>query len=122
MIEIVAFIIIFILQLLTPFWWWIMVVPFLCCFFMARSGWHGFRVGMFSAGGVWLVVSLYLYFTGSGIIAGRVAEMFNLGLSWFAILLAVFLAALAGGISGLAGFSLKALLTGAPARVFAIIP
>lgn len=106
---IICFILILILQVFTPFWWWIMLVPFVYSVLRARSGWEGFRVGTFSAGLLWFASSLYMYFTGSKIISARIAQMFNLGISWPMILLTTVIAAIAAGFSGLAGYSIRAL-------------
>lgn len=98
---------ILILQLTIPFWWWIMLVPFLYCLLLSKSGWKGFRTGAVSAGLTWLGMSAYLYLTSSKIIAGRVAMIFGLNVSWLMILVTVLVAALSGGIAGLAGGMLK---------------
>ena len=106
---VICIVAILVFEILTPFWWWIMVVPFVYSLLRARSGWGGFRVGMFSAGLLWLAGSVYMYFTGGRIIAGRVAQMFNLGISWLMILLTTVIAAVAAGFAGLAGYHLRSL-------------
>jgi hypothetical protein len=98
------------LQFLTPFWWWIMIVPFAYGAAAARSGWKAFRTGFFAAGLLWLGTSLFLYLTGSGIIATRMARMFGLGRSWLMIAATALIAAVAAGVSGYAGYSVRALV------------
>lgn len=102
-----CFLIILVLQILTPFWWWIMVIPFLFTLFLAKSGWDGLRLGVFSAGLLWLFVSLYYWLTSSQIIASRVAEMIGIGISWVMVVLTFLVAAIASGFAGMTGFYLQ---------------
>jgi hypothetical protein len=98
------------LQLLTPYWWWVMIVPFAFCAAAARSGGKAFRTGFFAAGLLWLGISLFLYLTGSGLIATRMARMFGLGKSWLMVFVTALIAAVAAGVSGYAGYSVRALV------------
>jgi hypothetical protein len=97
------------LQLLTPYWWWVMVVPFAYGAAAARSGGKALRTGFFAAGLLWLGTSLYLFFSGSGLIAERMAGMFGLGSSWPMVLVTGLIAAVAAGVSGYAGYAVRAL-------------
>jgi len=96
------------LQLLTPYWWWVMIVPFAYGAAAARSGWKALGTGFFTAGLLWLGSSLFLYLTGSGLIAARMARMFGLGRSWLMIVATALVAAVAAGISGYAGYAVRA--------------
>lgn len=98
---------ILVLQLITSFWWWITLVPFLYSLLLSKSGWGGFRTGAVSAGFIWLGMSAYMYLSGSKIIAARVAVMFGVNVSWLMVLVTALVAAVAGGIAGLAGSMLK---------------
>ena len=98
------------LQFLTPYWWWVMIVPFAYGAASARSGWKAFRAGFFAAGLLWLGTSFFLYLTGSGLIATRMARMFGLGKSWLMIVATALVAAVAAGISGYAGYTVRALV------------
>ncbi|MCJ7485039.1 MAG: hypothetical protein MUQ25_02585 [Candidatus Aminicenantes bacterium] len=98
------------LQLLTPYWWWVMIVPFAYGAAAARSGGKAFRNGLFAAGLLWLGTSLYLYLTGSGPIASRMASMFGLGISWLMVPVTTIIAAIAAGVSGYAGYAVRALI------------
>jgi len=95
------------LQLLTPYWWWVMIVPFAYGAALARSGGKAFRNGLFAAGLLWLGASLFLYLTGSGLIATRMAGMFGLGSSWLMVLATGLIAAVAAGVSGYAGYAVR---------------
>jgi hypothetical protein len=94
---------------LLPYWWWVMIVPFVYGAAGARKPWQAVRTGLLSAGLLWLGASLFLFLTGSRIVAGRVAAMFGLGNSWLLIAATALLAALAGAVSGYAGHSFMAL-------------
>jgi hypothetical protein len=98
------------LQFLTPYWWWVMIVPFAYGAASARSGWKAFRTGFFAAGLLWLGSSLFLYLTGSGLIATRMARMFGLGKSWLMVFVTALIAAVAAGVSGYAGYAVRALV------------
>ena len=98
------------LQLLTSYWWWVMIVPFAYGAGAARSGWKAFRTGFFAAGLLWFGTSLFLYLSGSGLIATRMARMFGLGKSWLMIFVTALIAAVAAGASGYAGYAVRALV------------
>ena len=95
------------LQVLTPFWWWVMIVPFAYGVAAARSGAKALCVGFISAGLLWLGSSLYFYFAGSRIIAGRIGRMIGLGKPGLVILATALAAALAAAISGYAGYAVQ---------------
>ena len=101
---------ILVLQLLTPFWWWIMIVPFVYGATGARTGWKAFGNGFVAAGVVWLGGGLFFGLTGAGIIAARMAGMLHLGNSWLLILATALVAAVAGAVSGYAGFAARAVV------------
>jgi hypothetical protein len=102
-------VVLLVLHLITPLWWWVMAVPFLYGLVFGRSAWRSFRTGAFSAGLLWLGAAIYFHVTGSALIARRVAVMMKLGSSWLMVAAAVTIAALAAGVAGLAGYSLRAL-------------
>ena len=97
------------LHLLTPYWWWVMIVPFSYGAAAAQSRGKAFRTGFFAAGLLWLGTSLYLYLTGSLLIASRMAGMFGLGKSWLMIFITGLIAAVAAGVSGYAGYAVRGL-------------
>jgi hypothetical protein len=98
------------LQLLTPYWWWVMIVPFAFGAAAARSGWKAFGTCFFAAGLLWLGTSLFLYLTGSGLIASRMASMFGLGKSWLMVVVTALIAAVAAGVSGYTGYVVRTLV------------
>lgn len=97
------------LQLMTAFWWWVMIVPFAYGAAAARSGWKAIGTGFSAAGLLWLGSSLFLYLTGSGLIATRMARMFGLGNSWLMVFVTALIAAVAAGVSGYAGYGVQRL-------------
>jgi len=106
---IVCLLVLLVLHLLTPWWWWVMVVPFLFGFFFWRSAWRSFRTGAAAAGLLWLVAATAYHLSGSALIAQRMAMMMRLGSSWLMVVAAGLLAAVAAGVAGLAGYSIRAL-------------
>ncbi len=102
-----CFVLMLALQLATPFWWWIMVVPFGYGLWKSRSAWESARVGMISAGALWLVMSLYQYATGGEQIAARVGGMLGMPNGALMIALTTALAVLAAGVSANCGFTLR---------------
>jgi hypothetical protein len=109
MAIIICFIVLLILHLATPFWWWVMAVPFFYGLGFGRSARRSFGAGAVSAGLLWLGAAAYFHLTGSALIARRLALMMKLGSSWLMVVAAGLLAALAAGIAGLAGYSVRAL-------------
>jgi hypothetical protein len=98
------------LEILTPFWWWVMIVPFAYGAAGAKTGWKAFRTGLFAAGLLWLGASVYLFLTGSRLIAERMARMFGLGRAWPMIIATALVAALAAGLAGYAGYACRKLI------------
>jgi hypothetical protein len=96
------------LQLLTPLWWWIMIVPFGFGVAAAGSARKAFWTGFGASGLLWLGAGLFFMLTGSGIIAGRMAGMFGLGSGWLMVPVTALVAALAGAVSGYAGYTVRA--------------
>lgn len=110
MIAIIAcLLVMLVLEALTSFWWWVMIVPFAYGAAAARSGWRAIRTGFLAAGLLWLGGAVYLYLTGSRIMAGRMAAMFGLGRTWPMLLMTGLVAAVAAGLSGYAGYAVRAL-------------
>jgi hypothetical protein len=95
------------LHIITPWWWWIMIVPFVFGMVRTKSGWHAFLIGMSSAGLLWLMTSVYYYFTGSMIIAHRITSMIGLASPLLLIILTAGIATLAGGIACSTGFAIR---------------
>ncbi len=100
------------LHIITPWWWWVMIVPFVFGTVRAKSGWFAFLIGMGSAGLLWLVSSIYYYFTGSAIVTYRITEMIGLGSPLVLIIITAGVAALAGGIACSTGFAIRNIITG----------
>ena len=101
-----CFLLILVLQIVTPFWWWIMVIPFLFALFTTNSAWDGFCIGMVSAGILWLLASLFYWLTGSQIIAARIADMMGVGISFAMVLITCVVAMIASGFAGMTGYLL----------------
>jgi hypothetical protein len=96
------------LGIAAPYWWWVMIVPFAYGAAGAKTGWRAFWTGFLAAGLLWLGAGTYLYFTGSGLIAARMARMFGLGRPGTMIAATALVAAVAAGIAGYAGYAARA--------------
>jgi hypothetical protein len=96
----------FFLQMFTPFWWWIMVIPFVYGFVATSSLKDSFSSGALSAGLVWFSASLFYFLTSSNIIAQRMAIMFHLGFGLVLVIITALIAAIAGGCAAALGYSL----------------
>jgi hypothetical protein len=107
--TLVCLLVMWVWHLLTPYWWGVMLVPFAYGAGLARTGWRAFRTGLLAAGILWLGASLSLYFSGSGIIASRMAGMFGLGRHGLMIAATTLVAAIAAGLSGYAGYAVGVL-------------
>jgi hypothetical protein len=110
--AVLCLVIILLMQLIVPFWWWVMVVPFFFGVLRARSGHDAFLLGALSGGVLWMAASLFLYLTGSRIIAGRVAAMMGLGFSPLLIILTALIAAISSGIAASSGFAVRRVIPG----------
>lgn len=103
-------VVLLIMQIIIPFWWWVMIVPFVFGVVRARSGRDAFLLGILSGGILWLVASIYLYLTGSQIVAGRVAIMMGLSSSPLLIVLTSLIAAGSSGVAASTGFAVRRII------------
>ncbi len=103
----ICFVLMAALQFATPYWWWIMIVPFGYGLWLSRSAWQSARVGMCSAGALWLAMSLWQWFSGGERLAERVSEMLGMSNDALMIALSTVTAALAAGVAGACGYFIK---------------
>ncbi len=106
----ICLLVMLVLHVLTPYWWWVMIVPFAYGAAAAKSGGKAMRTGFVSAGILWLGSSIYFLLIGSGIITGRVANLFGLQASWPMVLITALIAGIAAAFSGYAGYAVRAIL------------
>jgi hypothetical protein len=104
-----CFVVLAVLHVFTPLWWWVMAVPFLFGLAYGRSAWRSAGTGALAAGSLWLAAAAYSHLAGGALIAGRMSSMMGLGSSWLMVAAAGLVAALAAGVSGLAGYAVRAL-------------
>lgn len=104
---IVCFTLMLALHLLTPYWWWVMVVPFVYGLWKSRSAWESARVGMISAGALWLAMSLWQWFNGGQQLALRMSGMLGMSSGAVMVLLTTVVAVIAAGAAGAGGCFLK---------------
>ncbi len=105
--TLICFVLMLALQFATPFWWWIMAVPFVYGLWKSRSAWESARTGMISAGGLWLLMSLYQYGMDEQFVAARVGGMLGLPHGGLMIVLTTALAMMAAGVSASSGYLLS---------------
>lgn len=104
---IICFLLMLALQLTTPFWWWVMLVPFGYGLWQSRSAWQSTRVGMCSAGALWLALSLWQWFAGGAQLADRVSGMLGISNGALMIALSTVTAVIAAGVAGGSGHVLR---------------
>jgi hypothetical protein len=98
--------IMFFLQMATPFWWWIMVVPFVYGTALAPTALRGLAVGILSSGLLWTAGALFYFCSGGGIITGRMSAMISAPV-WLIITAIILIGAVSGGLSALCGYYLR---------------
>ena len=108
MILILAgFILIIIFSVLIPAWWWIMIMPFFIYFIWNNRTLTSFAGGATMAALAWLIPKVYMALSHSQLILRRVSEMTDIHPAWLILVASVMIAAVCGGISGLAGSLLR---------------
>lgn len=105
----ICFVLMLALELATPFWWWVMLVPFGFGLWKSRSAWESARVGMISAGALWLAMSLWQWLNGGQQLALRMSGMLGRSSGAVMVLLTTAVAAIAAGVAGACGYSLKSI-------------
>ena len=96
----------FLAQLVMP-WWSMTIVAFILSYFIGKKGWQTFFSGFFGCGVVWLLESFYVHFTRGDLMTNRIAELLSLHGTTLLYTGTFLVAAIAGGLSSLAGFYLK---------------
>lgn len=107
MAIVICFVLMLALQLATPFWWWVMLVPFGFGLWKSRSAWESARVGMISAGALWLAMSLWQWLNGGQQLALRMSGMLGLSSGAVMVVMTTVVAATVAGVTGACGYSLK---------------
>lgn len=100
----------YLLDLFLP-WWSIALAGFLVALMLTvEKGHYQFMAGFLGAGCLWLGAGLLSFYGDGGIIAGRIAEMFQLNKGSSLALIAALMAGLTTGFGALCGFYLKGML------------
>ncbi len=94
------------LHLSTSFWHWIILVPMVYFFIYPEKKRHPFFAGAIPVAAVWLISSLWFYFTGAQIITGKIAVTLNAGEPWLLLTATMVIAFIAGGLGGWCGYNL----------------
>ncbi|MDP5140378.1 MAG: hypothetical protein NWP83_07900 [Spirosomaceae bacterium] len=92
-------------------WWIVAPVCFGICFWKSESGKSAFAIGSAAISSLWLIYSLYLYFTADADILTPMAQLISgsgalskLPQTALGFTIMLLIAGLVGGFSGLAGY------------------
>ena len=108
-------ILIFTLSLLAEMflpWWSVALVAFAIGFFHSVNGWKTFGAGFAGIGLLWLTTAGYLYYRSNGLLTVKIAQLIHLPPFPSILILTVIWGGLVGGVSAVAGFYLRLLLSG----------
>lgn len=95
-----------ILQLFLP-WWIVSIAAGVVAFFYNQTLWRSFLNGFLGIALLWLVWSVYIYFSGGDILANRLADLLSLPVGWFSLFITAFVGGIVGGFGALTTSALK---------------
>ena len=84
-----------------------MIAAFVISFLLGKKIWQVFLSAFFACGIVWLVLAIYIHFTKGDLMTNRIAELLSLHGNSMLYVGTFLIAAIIGGVAGLAGFFLK---------------
>ena len=96
-------------QLIFPYWWTAALIPCLLAIWQVESNKQAFWQGGGSIACMWLTFALYTLSTTEGLLAKRVAIIFQLPHDSLLLIITLLIAILAGGCGAIIGFQLKTL-------------
>ena len=95
------------MQLLFPIWIWVLIIPCLLQILALDPPWSAFLKGGCSGGLLWLISSLFYWYTAADIIAGRMTLMLQLPQPAWLVIITVLIAFIAAGCAALSGALLR---------------
>ena len=98
----------FVAQLFLP-WWSMVIIAFVSSFFFGRNLRQSFFLPFLACGIVWLLMAATIHFTRGDLMTGRISQLLSLASPILIYLMTFLIAAIAGGVAGFAGYSLKIL-------------
>ena len=84
-------------------WWSVAIVAFLTNFWLPTKGLNSFLSGLLGVGLLWLVYAWLINTDTEGIVADRIAQLFNVGSSVVMIAITGLVGGLVGGFAALSG-------------------
>lgn len=99
----------FVLQLFLP-WWSLAVVAFLVGVSTDLNKFKIFLSALVGSALVWGGYALYIYTTTGAILTPKMAGVFGLSQAWLLVLVSALVAGIIGGMAGLTGKTLRALI------------
>lgn len=88
--------------------WWSLAIPcFILGELLGRSGFKSFIYGFLGVGLLWFVQALLIHTSNTGVLTGRIADLFSLPHPYLVIVLTLLIGGLAGGSSTLTGYLFK---------------
>jgi hypothetical protein len=103
----------FLILLIAPLlqWWlpWWAVLPYclLCGTFLGKNAWRSFWAGMLGVGLGWVALQLFADWRNDFLLAGRMAQLFNLPVWWLLPVISMLLGGLPAGLATAAGTKLR---------------
>lgn len=98
-----------ILQLFLP-WWIIAVVAVMVGLLVSQSSFAAFLAGFLGIGLLWFGYAAGINIQNDGILASRVAELFQVGSHWLLVLITALVGGLVAGFAALTGNSIRKLI------------
>ena len=96
-------------QLLFPYWWTAALIPCVLAIWQVESNKQAFWEGGGSIACMWLTFALYTLSTTEGLLAKRVAIIFQLPHESLLLIITILIGGLAGGCGAIIGFQSKTL-------------
>ena len=96
----------FFVQFFLP-WWSMAVVAFAAAFLLGKKAMHVFLAAFSGCGLVWLLLAVYIHFTRGDLMTNRIAVLLSLHGTLILYAGTFLVAAIVGGMAGLAGFYLR---------------
>lgn len=97
------------LSLFIP-WWSVFIPGVILGAILGRSGSYSFFWGFAGIAAMWLLQTLWIDFSNSGVLATRIADLFSLPSGWLLILITVLIGGLIGGFTALTGYLFRKIM------------
>lgn len=89
-------------------WWSVLIPSILIGAWLLKSGLSAFITGLSGGGLAWFVQALYIHIANDGILAGRIAELFQVGSPAVVLILTFLTGGILSGFGALLGYQVRA--------------